>query len=419
MTNDLWFVLAILPLLLLGSAVFSASETALFSFQPVRLDNLERTHPAFARRLRELLREPRRLLSAIAFADALINLPLIVACVFLVRELLSTPIPYWLATLVIFTVLVFVADLLPKMLALVTPLPFARLGVEAMQRLMPVLSPITEGLQNAAERFTDLITPAKLSSRVNLSEDEFETLVELSAETGALEEAEREMIHEIIKLNDKTVRDVMVPRVDSFLLPDDLTNEEAIRELRDHRHRHVPVYADNRDDIVGVLNVRNFLLDPSLPYTEAMDAPSFVPETMRAMDLLLGFLKHPQHLAVIVDEFGGFEGIVTPTDMTEEIMSDAVPAANYTAEIQEIGPNRWLVSAATRLEDLEEELGLEIAEDGIDTIGGLVFHTTASIPSPGSRVQLGHLQCVVRSTSKNRIEQLVLSIPTEGEGGAS
>ncbi len=419
MTPDLLAAVLLLPLLLLASALFSASETALFTFQPVRLKNLERTHPEFARHLRRLLAEPRRLLSALVFADALINVPLIVLAVFFIYDVFLTPIPSGATTLIIFTLVVFFGDLLPKLLALIRPLPCARLGLPLMRALLPVLAPVTERLHRAAERLTDLLAPLRFQPRVKLSEDELETLIELSAETGELEEAEGEMIREIIKLNDKTVRDVMTPRVDSFLLPDDLTNADAIRELRDHRHRHVPIYAEDREDIVGVLNVRNFLLDPARPYTEAMDAPSFVPETMRAMDLLRSFLKRRQSLAVIVDEFGGFEGLVTLADITEEILSDAVPAANHTAEFQEVGPNRWLVRASMRLEDLGEELGLEFGQDGIDTIGGLVFHTVSSIPTPGARIDLGPVQCLVRRTSGHRIEQLLLSIEPDAKGAGA
>ena len=101
------------------------------------------------------------------------------------------------------------------------------------------------------------------------------------------------MIQEIIKLGDKTAKDCMTPRVDTFAVPDDLTNEEAIARFRQRRHRRVPVYADTPDQIVGILDVKHFLLDPSRHYTETLIPPSFVPETMKAMDLLRSFLSAP------------------------------------------------------------------------------------------------------------------------------
>src|SRR5476649_2252532 len=169
------------------------------------------------------------------------------------------------------------------------------------------------------------LTPRHLQKRTRLSDEELETLVEMGEEQGTLQEAEGEMIQEIIKLGDKTAKDCMTPRVDAFALPDDLTNEEAIAQLRQRRHRRVPIYAETPDQIVGVLDVKLFLLDPTEHYTETLIAPSFVPERMKGMDLLRGFLTRPQGLAIVVDEFGGTEGIVTLSDITEEIMSDAAP----------------------------------------------------------------------------------------------
>src|SRR5262249_8151328 len=159
------------------------------------------------------------------------------------------------------------------------------------------------------------------------NEDELETLVELSTEEGALHETESEMISEIIKLGGKTAKDCMTPRVDAFTLPDDLTNEEAIPKLRQRRYRWVPGYGATPDEILGMLDVGAFLLDPSLHYTERLLPPSFVPETMKAIDLLRSFLTHPQAMAIVVDEHGGTEGIVTLADIVEEIISDAVPRA--------------------------------------------------------------------------------------------
>ena len=182
------------------------------------------------------------------------------------------------------------------------------------------------------------------------------------------------MIQEIIKLGDKTAKDCMTPRVDTFALPDDLTNEEAIARLKEKRHRRVPVYADTPDQIVGIIDVKMFLLDPSEHYTEKLIAPSFVPETMRALDLLRQFLSHAQGLAIVVDEFGGTEGIITLSDIVEEILSDAVPRGDVDLYIEPLEEGRFLVSGNARLDDVSEHLGFEIEADGIDTIGGFVFN---------------------------------------------
>src|SRR6202035_4308927 len=125
----------------------------------------------------------------------------------------------------------------------------------------------------------DLLTPRHLRTRTRLSDEELETLVEIGEEEGTLQESEGEMIQEIMKLGDKTAKDCMTPRVDTFALPDDLTNEEAIAQIKERRHRRVPVYADTPDNILGIIDAKIFLFDPSDHYTEKLLPPSFVPET--------------------------------------------------------------------------------------------------------------------------------------------
>jgi len=195
----------------------------------------------------------------------------------------------------------------------------------------------------------------------------------MSEAEGTLQETEGEIIQEIIKLGDKTAKDCMTPRVDTCAIPDDLANEEAIARFRQWRYRRVPVYADTPDQILGIVDVKQFLLDPSRHYTETLNVPSYVPETMRAMNLLRRFLSAPQGLAVVVDEFGGTEGIITLADIVEEIISDAAPLGDAELYIESLDAGLLIVSGNARLDDLTEHLGFELTADGIDTIGGYVF----------------------------------------------
>src|SRR6266446_1757462 len=133
---------------------------------------------------------------------------------------------------------------------------------------MPLLDRMGRGLERVSAYVVDLLTPAHLRTRVRLSDEELGTLIEMGEEEGALYEGEAEMIQEIIKLGDKTAKDCMTPRVDSFAVADDLSNEEAIALLKERRHRRVPVYADTPDQIVGIIDVKTFLLEPADHYTE-------------------------------------------------------------------------------------------------------------------------------------------------------
>ncbi len=410
-------LVVILIVLAAVSALFSAIETAMFSLQAYQIQRLHQRNPHLAQALNRLMENPRRLLSAILLGDAFANLPLIALSIFLIREKLSHAVPFWLAALVIFALIVLVCDLGPKMLALAQPYRVSKIGVLVMQLVMPLFDPLARLLQRLSETVANALATPRLTPNQHLSEEELETLVQLSTEDGELAAEESEMIQEIIKLGDKTVKDCMTPRVDAFTLPDDLTNEEAIAQLKLKRHRRVPVYAETPDDILGIIDVPAFLLDPREHYTATMIAPSFVPETMKALDLLRGFLRLPQGLAVIVDEFGGTEGIVTLSDIIEEIISDAVPAADQALYIEAAGDGRVIASGRTRLDDLEE-LGFTFSADGVDTIGGLIFNRLGFLPKAGATLRIGDCDLNVRRSSRKGVEEVLITREKVSEDAA-
>src|SRR6266436_9459638 len=309
-------LLAVILFLIFCSALFSGLETALFSLKPHQLRRLEEHHPSLTKFFQAFRENPRRVLNVLLLGDGLVKVPLVVLCLFLLWEgPLAARVPQWLAAIAIFAIVVLLCDLIPKLLALSAPYRLSTIGAFTLKVSMPLLDRAGRALENISTFVVDLLTPLHLRTRTRLSDEELETLVEIGEEEGSLQEAEGEMIQEIIKLGDKTAKDCMTPRVDTFALPDDLTNDQVIAQLKERRHHRVPVYADTPDQIVGVIDVRLFLLNPTEHYTEVLIAPSYVPETMKAMDLLRGFLTHPQGLAIVVDEFGGTEGIVTLSDI--------------------------------------------------------------------------------------------------------
>jgi CBS domain containing-hemolysin-like protein len=398
-----------IAILIFWSGLFSGLETALFSLKSHQLRRLEEKHPSLQQFIQVLRETPRQVLNVLLLADAVVNIPLVVLCLLLIWEApLAARIPQWVAATVIFAVVVLLCDLIPKLLALSAPYRLSALGVFTLKALMPLLDRVGNLLEFASTALIKRLTPRGLQKRTRLSDEELETLVEMGEEQGTLHEAEGEMIQEIIKLGDKTAKDCMTPRVDTFALPDDLTNEAAIAQLKQRRHRRVPVYADTPDQIVGVLDVKPFLLDPGEHYTERLLPPSFVPETMKAMDLLRGFLTHPQGLAIVVDEFGGTEGIVTLSDIIEEIISDAAPLGDADLYIEPLADGRFLVSGNARLDDVSEHLGFELEAEGIDTIGGYIFNRLGYLPPSGTQLEMPRLAVTVRRVARKRIEEMLL-----------
>jgi CBS domain containing-hemolysin-like protein len=406
-------LLVAIAVLIFCSGLFSGLETALFSLKSHQLRRLEEHHPSLTKFFQAFRENPRRVLNVLLLGDGLVKVPLVVLCLFLLWEgPLAARVPQWLAAIAIFALVVLLCDLIPKLVALSAPYRLSTIGAFTLKASMPLLDRAGRALENISTFVVDLLTPLHLRTRTRLSDEELETLVEIGEEEGALQEAEGEMIQEIIKLGDKTAKDCMTPRVDTFTLPDDLTNEEAIAHLKEKRHRRVPVYADTPDQIAGIIDVKMFLLNPAEHYTEMLIAPSFVPETMRAIDLLKLFLTHAQGLAIVVDEFGGTEGIITMSDIVEEILSDAVPLGEASLYIEPLEKGKFLVSGNARLDDLSEHLGFELQAEGIDTIGGFVFNRLGYLPPTGTQLEIPRLAITVRRAGRKRIEELLLEKTT-------
>jgi putative hemolysin len=397
----------VLALLAVVSAFFSGMETALFSINGFQVRRWREREPVVAAQFEKLMLNSRSVLSVILLTDTLVNIPLIIIALVFVNAI-PAPVPNWVKTLVIFGLIVFVCDLLPKVLALADPFRFSKSAIRILAVLMPIAEPFSRSLQELAERTADLFGKERPFPQDHLDDEELQTLVELGVEEGELSVGEREMIQEIIKLGDKTVKDCMTPRVDAFTIPDTLSNEEVIALVRIKRHGRVPVYGDSPDEILGVLDVKRFLLDHDEHYSERLEAPSFVPETMRALDLLRGFLTHTQRLAVVVDEFGGTEGVVTFNDIVEEVIGDAAPRGDEALYIEEIGNEKWLASGSARLDDLGELVGFDLEREGLDTIGGLIFNQLGYLPKPGTRVEIPPLRLEIRRSSRKRVLEVAV-----------
>jgi putative hemolysin len=396
--------------LIIVSALFSGLETGLFSLRSHQLRRLEQNHPTLNKFVHLFRDKPRRVFNVLLLGDTLVKVPLVVLCLYLIwRGPFAGRLPQWLAAIAIFAIVVLLCDLIPKVIALAAPYRLSTIGAFTLQASVRVLDHVGRGLEKVSTAIVDLVTPARLRTRPRLSDEELEMLVEIGAEEGTLQEAEGAIIQEILKMGDKTAKDCLTPRVDTFALPDDLANEEAIAQLKEKRFRRVPVYADTPDNIAGIIDVKLFLLDPPEHYTETLLAPSFVPETMRALDLLKLFLTHPQSLAIVVDEFGGTEGIITMSDIVDEMLSDAAPPrGDVDLYIEPLEEGKFLVSGHARLDDLRKHLGFELEADGIDTIGGLVFNRLGYLPQVGAKIELPRVTATVRRTSRKRIQELLL-----------
>jgi putative hemolysin len=396
-----------LLVLAIMSAFLSGIETALFSIKDWRLHRWRKQDPKGVEQYERLMKKPREVLSVILLVDTFVNIVLIVLTVAIARSI-AIPFPYWVKILFLFALIVIVCDLVPKMLALRDPFRFARQAVTLLQIMLPIFGPVSRISLRASEVIANFFLSTKPERVEQFDDEELIALVELSAEQGQLRADEQEMIEAIIKLGNKSVRDCITPRVDAFFISDSATNEEVIQQLRTKRRARVPVFGESPDEILGILDVKSFLADPSAHYTETLGAPSFVPETMRALDILRAFLKHPQRLAIVIDEFGGTEGVVTLGDILDEILAEVAPRGDEELYLEELGNGAWLASGSVRLDDLEEALHIDFHTEEFDTLNGLIFNRLGYVPRSGETVRVPPLELEVRQSSRRRVVEVKL-----------
>jgi len=419
-----WLILlfALGIFLAIASAGISAVETAIFSMNEDRRRKLRVRDERRAEMFATLMRRPEEVANALVLAGTLTNVPLLILLLVLVEALgHADTFRGWGMLAVGFVVVVVLCDLVPKLLALAAPIRTTRLGLPFVGRLLSPFEPLAAFLQRLSEGLVRRVVPRTVAPLRQLSDEELETLVQIGHEEGTFDKLESGLLREVMKLRGEAARHCMTPRVDAFTLPDDLTNAEAAQQVQRKRHRFVPVRGETPDDILGLLDVKDFLLHPSAShYTERLRPPSFVPETIKALDLLRAFLGHRQHLAILLDEYGGIEGLVTLSDIVEELLGEEGPEAGNELYIERLGGGRLLVAGGAGLDDVAEQLGAELGGRDVETVGGLVVEHFGSVPPPGESFEVEGWRFTVRRATRKRVREVLIepvSEPQWSEGG--
>ncbi len=394
------------------SALLSALEATISSLRQHHISLLAggKETPNVRLAVRQILAAPKTHLMGILIAGTAVNLAMAVIGIYLLTSHGESwgvrRIP---GAIALFGALILFADILPKSVALAHPRDTLRRVATPLLVIHRFMEPLTRRLELVSDWIVTQLVPATLQSRALVTGDEIETWIEMRRDLGTLDDSESEIIQEIIRLGSKTAKDCMTPRVDTYVLSNATDPAEARTLIQHQPHWKIPVYQGERDAIVGVLDVKRFLLaGPESDFRKFVAPPNFVPETMRAIDLFKDHLQEPKSIAIVLDEYGGFEGLVTHTDIIEDIVSDAAPQPDPDPEIQDLGKGRLLVSGAARLDEIGDALGTNLESEGLDTIGGLVFNTLTYLPEPGTRVVLGTHVATVRKCSEKRIEEILL-----------
>jgi putative hemolysin len=417
---------AIFELLVLGgllalSAFFSGTEIGLFSLSKLQVRRLRQEHPRQGQQISELLDQPHRLLSTILLGNTVANVAAavvgfnIIAAVWpLQAEELAVPV----MTLLI---LLF-GEVTPKTLVIRNP-EFCAVHLAQITHWM-VAS--TSRLRRLAEAASELLVrwierlpyfSARQARTSAPTEDEYRTLLKVSERAGVVRKEERDMVNKILALENMQVKEIMTPRVDMQCVEDALSREEMAAALRKIKHRRVPIIHDSPDTVEGILNVKEFLIHPERELDEVVELPNFVPDTMSVAKLLKNFRKQEHPVAIVVDEYGGTQGMVTLEDILEEIIGEIEDEFDASEiMVQKLDKQRYLINGKARLELVNEQCGLSLQAADVETIAGWMIAQLGSLPKDGEQVKVDNVRVTARKVVKNRVREVVLQIDPETFG---
>jgi CBS domain containing-hemolysin-like protein len=310
----------------------------------------------------------------------------------------------WLLLLILFG-----CEVLPKTLAVRRPDAWALRVARPLLLFQKLTLPLRWLAQKLNETVLAVVVPQSVKPQTALTDADYHELLELATQQGALAEAEKETILQIISLDRRMAKDVMRPRSRMACIPDDLSVEEMIAAARKHKHRRLPIYDGTPDTIVGILNTRALLLDPTIDLADAIEFPSFVPETMNLLQLLKSLQQQHRGMAIVLDEFGGTAGLVTMEDILGELVGKIhAEVESQRFVIEKLAPGKWRVNGTMRLDDFQREypsLG-EVPE--VETMGGLLAHLIGVVPGPGESVAFRGLKLTAQVTDERRVRELAV-----------
>ncbi len=404
--------LVILVVFFALSAFFSASETAIITLWPWKVRELAE---------REGERSPfwlinkdiTRFLTTILVGNNLVN----VAATALVTEMTtrafgSVGVGY--ATGIVTVLVLFFGEITPKTIAVHNADRLARLVARPIYLLSIVLYPIGQLFSWAATSILRLVR-LEFTTEPLVSNGELRLILAGAERSGAIEEAEEDMIEGVLELESTPVREVMMPRVDVVAIEASTSLSELVKIEQEHRFSRMPVYEDNIDHIVGVVHTKDllaYLNDPvklsTLKVSSLLHPAYFVPESMPLWNLLLEMRRRKTHVAIVVDEFGGTAGIATLEDIFEEIVGEIYDETDKEEEAQIIPESggSFLISGQTPLDEVSEALGTELPEGEYETLSGFLYNVLGYIPGVGERIDHGGYSFIIVDGDERHIERI-------------
>jgi putative hemolysin len=400
-------VAAVLVLLFAGASFFFAlAETALFSLSKWQVRQLAQREQRVGSIVAHLLSEPQDLLATMVLGNTFASAAMLAPAFWMALRERWPPLPTFIG---LFVLVLFGCEVLPKTLAVRKPEEWSLRVARPLLFLDKFALPFRRTARKINTAILAAFVPESVKSPAVASDEEYRELVELGFQEGTLAQSEKEIILHIISLDRRTVREVMRPRSQMACIPDDLSIEEMIAAARQHKHRRLPIYDETPDTIVGILNTRALLLDPQIDLADAIEFPSFVPESMNLLVLLKSLQRQRRGMAIVLDEFGGTAGMVTTEDIFEEMIGKIRAETDAEGFVMErLGPGRWRVNGTMRLDDFRREYPALGGVTGAETMGGLLTMLLDVVPNTGESAVFRGLKLTAQAADERRVREVLV-----------
>ena len=423
-----WPLLVVALLLVLLGGLSAGAEAALSRVSRVAADELEREGRRGAVRLQQVLADPARYLNLLTLLRVSCELVATVLVTVAALEIIDTDWQALLAAAITMIVLSYIGiGVSPRTLGRQHPAPIALLGARVVHPLARLLGPLPQLLILVG----NAVTPGKgFRDGPFSSEAELRDLVDLAEENQVIEDREREMIHSVFELGDTIVREVMVPRTDVVFIERHKTLRQALSLCLRSGFSRIPVLGESFDDVLGVVYLKDLVRrtyvhrdGESVEKVDSVMRPAvFVPESKPVDELLREMQAQQSHVAIVVDEYGGTAGLVTIEDVLEEIVGEITDEYDVErALVEELPEGGLRVSTRLHVDELAEQMRVELTDDDVDTVGGLLAKHLGRVPIPGAQVFVQGLELTAETTHgrRNRIGTvLVRRVEDQHAGGA-
>ena len=411
-TSDI-IQLVIVIILLSASAFFSSAETALMTSNKLKMRNLAENGDKRAAKVLKVTENTDKMLSAILIGNNIVNLTASSISTALTLKIFGSKLVGIATGILTFLILVF-GEITPKNVASKNAENMALAYIGVISFLVTLLTPVIF-IVNTVAKFVISIFNKNGDDNNAVTEEELRAMVEYSHEEGVIENEEKKMIVNVVDFGDTVAGDIMVPRVDMVMVDEKSSYEEILQVFREERYTRIPVYEETPDNVIGILNVKDFLLiedKENFIMKELLREPLYTYEYKKTSALMMDMRKTGANIVIVLDEYGITAGLITLEDMLEEIVGEIRDEfdADEDEGITKISETEYLIDGSTNLDDINDRIGLSLSSEEYESIGGLIMEKLGRLPVEGEIINFDNIVLTVKKMDHARIEKVYLKL---------